>query len=150
MQVWNVLHAALWKIQDAKIYHLRTIPQRCRAISSQLRHASTIEKKLVKQQYLLHTSSQYGELWPTNDWDRLASLGHPSKYERIWHLGFVIFAIWSTAFNRGRHIHSAGQPLCLASANILVEVTICVLTHQTDRQPFNGLFSRSTHVSRHQ
>jgi len=23
-------------------------------------------KKLVKQQYLLHVSSQYGELWPTN------------------------------------------------------------------------------------
>jgi len=25
-----------------------------------------LEKKLVKQQYLLHMSSQYGELWPTN------------------------------------------------------------------------------------
>jgi len=23
-------------------------------------------KKLVKQRYLLHTSPQYGELWPTN------------------------------------------------------------------------------------
>jgi len=35
-------------------------------ISSQLRHISTIGKKLVKQQYLLQTSSQYGELRPTN------------------------------------------------------------------------------------
>ena len=31
--------------------------QLCRAISSQLRHVSTIGKKLVKQQYLLHMSS---------------------------------------------------------------------------------------------
>ena len=40
----------------AKNRHLGTIPQLCRAISSQLRHISTIGKKLVKQQYL-HISS---------------------------------------------------------------------------------------------
>ena len=33
------------------------IAQLCRAASSQLRHVSTIEKKLFKQQYPLHTSS---------------------------------------------------------------------------------------------
>jgi len=47
------------------------------------------EKKLVKQQYFLHMSSQYGELRPTNGWDRLANLGHPSKFQRVSHLGFV-------------------------------------------------------------
>ena len=31
------------------------------------------EKKLVEQQYLLHMSSQYGELWPTNGCDRFVS-----------------------------------------------------------------------------
>ena len=36
----------------AKNRHLGTIAQLCRAISSQLRHVSTIGKKLVKQQYL--------------------------------------------------------------------------------------------------
>jgi len=46
--------------------HLRTIAQLCRAMSSQLRHISTIGKELVKQQYLLHMSAQYGELRPTN------------------------------------------------------------------------------------
>jgi len=46
----------------AKNRHLRTTAQICRAISSQLRHVSTIGKKLVKWQYLLHTSSQYGPL----------------------------------------------------------------------------------------
>ena len=46
----------------AKNRHLGTIAQLCRAISSQLRHISTIGKKLVKQQYILHVSPQYGEL----------------------------------------------------------------------------------------
>jgi len=46
----------------AKDRHLRTITQLCPAISLQLRHVSTIGKKLVKQQYLLHMSSQYGKL----------------------------------------------------------------------------------------
>ena len=39
---------------------------------------------------LLHMSSQYGELRPTNGWDQLASLGHLSKFQRVSrHLGFV-------------------------------------------------------------
>jgi len=53
-------------MQDAKKLpknnHLSTIVQLCWAISLQLRHVSTIGKKLIKQQYLLHMSSQYGEL----------------------------------------------------------------------------------------
>jgi len=66
--------------KSPKIGHLGTIAQLCRAISSQLRHLSTIGKKLVKQQYLLHMSPQYGELWPTNGYDRLAGLGTPSYF----------------------------------------------------------------------
>jgi len=50
----------------AKNRHLGTIAQLCRAISSQLRHLSTSEKKLVKQRYALHMSTQYGERRPTN------------------------------------------------------------------------------------
>ena len=48
-------HGSL-QIQDAKNRHLGTIAQLCRAIPSQLRHVSTIGKKLVNQQYLLHMS----------------------------------------------------------------------------------------------
>jgi len=48
-----------------------------------------IRKKLVKQQYLLHMSSQYGELWPTNGWDRLTSLGHPCKFQLVLRLGSI-------------------------------------------------------------
>ena len=44
------------QIQDAKNRHFGTIAQLCRAVSSQLRHVSTIGKQLVKQQYLLYMS----------------------------------------------------------------------------------------------
>jgi len=44
---------------------LGTIAQLYQAISSQLRHVSTIGEKLVKQQYVLQMSPQYSELWPT-------------------------------------------------------------------------------------
>jgi len=64
-------------IKSPEIRHLDTITQLCRAVSLQLRHVSTIGKKLVKQQYLLHMSSQYGKLRPTNGWDRFRSLGQP-------------------------------------------------------------------------
>jgi len=82
------------EMQDPKNRHLGTIGQLCRAISLQLRHVSTIGKKLVKQQYLLHMSShsQYGELWPTRGWDHFVSLGQPSKFQRVSCFGFVTAA----------------------------------------------------------
>jgi len=51
-------------------------------------------KKPVKLQYLPHThvphtSLQYGELQHTSAGDLLASLGHPSKFQRVLHLGSV-------------------------------------------------------------
>ena len=61
----------------------------CRTVSSQLRNISTIGKKLVKQQYVLHTSPEYGELRPINSWDLLVSLGHPSKFQWVSRLCFV-------------------------------------------------------------
>jgi len=76
-----------------------TIAQLCWAISSQLRHISTTWKKLVKQQYLIDMSSHYGELQPTNGWDRLASLGHPSKFQPVLRLGF---STAPTLFVRGQ------------------------------------------------
>jgi len=46
-------------------------------------------RKNVKQQYFLHMFLQYGEGRPTNGWDRLASFGHPNKFQRVSRLGFV-------------------------------------------------------------
>ena len=61
-------------------------------------------RKKLKQQYL-HMSSQYGELRPTNSWERLASLGHCCKFQRVSGLGFVAAA---TSL-------APGQPNCARS-----------------------------------
>jgi len=74
---------------DAKNRHLGTIAQICWAIFSQLRHASTIGIKLVKQQYLPHMSLQYGELRPTSGWDCFVSSGHPGKFQWVSRLDSV-------------------------------------------------------------
>jgi len=137
MQVWNVLHAARWKCRTQKIaknspsaHHRTTLS----AISLQLRHGSTIEKKLVKQQCLPHMSSQYGELQLTSGWDLLSSLGHPNTFQRVSHLGCVIarhsrrqpnFA----ALNRGRQLYLAGRPSGWALAHILVVTVLCSVVH---------------------
>jgi len=73
----------------AKNCHLGTIAQLCRAISSQLRHVLTIGEKLVKQQYVLQMSPQYGELRPTSGWDHFVSLGHHTKFQLVSRLGSV-------------------------------------------------------------
>ena len=59
-------------------------------------------KNLVKQQCLLHMSSQYGELRLTSGWDRSGSLGHPSYFQRVSRLGSVTV----------RHFSSGRQPNC--------------------------------------
>ena len=109
----------------AKNRHLGTMAQLCQAISLQLRHVSTIGKKLVKQQYLLHMLPQYGVLRSTRGWDRFGSLGHPSYFQRLPRLGSVT-ARQSTserrpnfaALNRGRHLCLAGRPSRWALAHI--------------------------------
>ena len=74
--------------KSPKIRHLGTIAQLCRTISSQLRHVSTIGKNLLNSNMSsLHMSLQYGELRLTSGWDLLASLGHPSKFQRVLRLG---------------------------------------------------------------
>jgi len=57
-------------------------------------------KNLVKQHYLLHVSSQYGELWPTNGWDRFVSLGHPPQQIST---GFACWRRRSTEVNQTLH-----------------------------------------------
>jgi len=108
-----------------KIRHVGTIAQLCGPISLQLRHVSTIGKKLVEQQYLLYMPSQYRELQPTSSWDLLVSLGYPSKFQQVSHLGSITARHSSSgrqpnfaALNRGRHLYSAGWPSRWALANI--------------------------------
>jgi len=105
MHVWNVLHAACWKYRTQtlrKNSHLCTTTQLCRAISSQLRHVSTVGNKPVKQQYLLQMSLQYGVLRTTSGWDLLASCGTPAHFKfstgfASWQCYCMVVQQWASA-----------------------------------------------------
>ena len=75
--------------KSPKIRHQGTIAQLCRAISSQLRHVSTIEKNLLNSNISSTHLHNIVNFWPNNSWDLLATLGHPSKFQLISRLGFV-------------------------------------------------------------
>jgi len=91
MQVWNVLHAARWKYRMQKIVENLPSAHHRTTLSGYIftTKARIGSQKKLKQQYLLHISSQYGKLWPTSGWDRFGSLGHPSNFQRVSRLGFV-------------------------------------------------------------
>jgi len=74
---------------------------------------------------------KYGELWPTSGWGHFASLGHPSKFQRLSRLGSVTARYSSSGrqpnfsvLNKGRHLYPARRPSRWASAHILVIICI--------------------------
>ena len=92
MQVWNLLHTASWKHRTQKSrqkspsgHHRTTLSGYIFATKAHIDN----RKKLVKQQYVLHMSPQYGELWPTSGWERFTSLGYPCKFPLVLCLGSV-------------------------------------------------------------
>jgi len=108
--------------KSPKNRHLRTIVQLCRAISSQLRHVSTIRKKdLLSSNIssrLSHNMTNFGllaaEIGPVV-WGTPANLNsvtarHSSSGRQ------PNFA----ALNRGHHLYSAGRTSCWALAHVLV------------------------------
>ena len=87
-----MLHVARWNFRTQKLHKKLTSTPHCTTLSGYIfASKACIDnwKKLVKQQYLLHMSSQYGERWPTDGWDQLVSLAHPSKFQRVSGAGFV-------------------------------------------------------------
>ena len=92
-------------------------------------------EKLVKQQYLLHMSPQYGELRPTSSWDRLVNLGHACKFQRVLRLGSFTARHsgserqpYFAALNRGCHLYSAGRPSRWALSHLLVYLLLLIGT----------------------
>ena len=111
----------------AKNRYLGTITQLCRAISSQLRHVSTIGKKLLSSNMSSRCPPRYGELRPTSGWDWSGSLEHPYKFQRLSRLGSITARQSSSerqpnfaALNRGRHLCLSWRPSRWALAHILV------------------------------
>jgi len=77
-------------------------------------------------------SSQYGELRPTNGWDRFGSLGHPGYFQRLPRLGSVTARQSSSErqpnfaeLNRGRHLCSARRPSRWVLAHISSLHCVC-------------------------
>jgi len=96
-----VLHAARYKYRTqkwCKNRHLLTIAQLCRAISSQLRHVSTIGKKLLSSNMSSACSHNMLNVGPL----AAGSLRHPCKFQRVSRLCSVT----------ARHSSSGRQPNC--------------------------------------
>jgi len=98
----------------AKNRHLGTIPQLCRAISSQLRYVSTIGKNLLSSNISStcpHNMANFGPLAA-----EIVSLvwGTPGNFNgfrvlaAFLHGTLVVGVSQTAAFNRGRHLYSAG------------------------------------------
>ena len=129
MQFWNVLRVARWKVKihDAKIAQKFVIwsPSH-NFVGLCLCNCGTYRQseKLVRQQYLPYMSPQYGELWPTSGWDPFVSVGTPGNFNGVRILaallhGTIVVGVSQTAaFNRGRHLYSAGRPSRWALAHI--------------------------------
>ena len=107
----NVLHAARWKYRTQK-RHFGTIAQICWAISSELRHLSTIGKNLLD----IDTSStcpdntvNFGLLTA----EICVSFRHPCKFQRVSRLGSVT----------ARHSSSGRQPAKLCGVEQRVPPT---------------------------
>jgi len=113
--------------KSPKIRHLGTIAQLCQAISSQLRHVSTIGKKNLlngnTSSTCPHNMANFGPLtaeigllvWGTpanfNGFPVLAALLHGTP---------VVSVSQTVAVNRGRHLFWAGRPSHWALAHILL------------------------------
>jgi len=105
--------------------HLCTITQLCQAISSQLRHLSTVGKKLLKSSVsptCPHNMVNFGPLTAEICW---RVWGHPSKFQRVSCLGSITAQHSSSGrqpdfavLNRVRHLHSAGRSSRWALARI--------------------------------
>jgi len=84
MQVWNLLHVALWKHRTQKSHqklpsghHRTTLSGYIFATKAHIDN----QNKLVKQQYLLHVSPQYGVLGPLAAEIGLPVWGTPANFD---------------------------------------------------------------------
>ena len=123
MQVWNVLLAARCKYKTQR--SRQKSPSGHHRITSSGYIFATMaridnRKTLVKQQYLLHMSLQYGELRPTSAWLRsVGEFGAPLQIST----GFASWQRYCTASSSGRQPNFAalnrGRHLCSAVSYIV-------------------------------
>jgi len=121
MQVWNVLHAALWKYRMQKwckkspSAHHHTTLSGC--IFTTKAYINSRKKNLLNSNMSStcpHNMVNFAK--PTNGWDRFGSLGHPNKFQRISHLAFVSAATSLTG----------GQPNFAQCSAVSWAGTLCI------------------------
>ena len=121
----------------AKNRHLGTIAQLCRAISSQLRHVSTIGKKNLLSSNIFSRCphmANFGPLTAEIDpvvWGTPANFNGFRVLESLLHGTLYSSALqpYFAALNRWRHLYSAGRPTRWALATFLV--VLCFLFSKT-------------------
>jgi len=123
-----VRHAARckYRTQNIAIFSFYTIAQLCRAVSSKLRHVSTIGKNTLNTD----TSSTYPRnmvnfclltaeiCWRV--WGTPANFNGFGVLAALLHGPLVVGVSQTAALNRERHLYQAGQPSRWALAYILV------------------------------
>jgi len=103
--------------------------QLCWAISSQLRHISTIGKNLLNNNISPTSPHNMVNFGPLTAEMRLGVWGTPTNFNGFRVLAVLLHgALWRqpnfAALNRGHHRYSAGRPCRWALADILVVVII--------------------------
>ena len=120
----------MWLVGDAelktspKTSHLGTIAQLCQAISSPLRHVSTIRKNLLSSNIsstcphnTVNFSPLAAEIDPVVWASQLISMGLAS-WQHYCTASSSGRQPYFAALNRGRHLYSAGRPSRWALAHI--------------------------------
>jgi len=110
MNVWNVRHAARCKYRTQKNRHFGTTAQLCRALSSQLRHVSTIGKNLLNtdtSSTCPHNMVNVGLLtaeicWRV--WGTAANFNGFRILAALLHGTLVVGVSQTAVLNRGHHL----------------------------------------------
>ena len=126
MCCWRLVGYAECK-KVAQNRHLGTIAQLCRAVSSQLRHVSTIGKNLLTINMSSTCPHNMGNFGPLAAEIGSVVWGTPANVNRFRVLAAFCARHSSSgrqpnfaALNRGRHLYSTGRPSRWALAHILV------------------------------
>jgi len=125
MHVWNVLHAARWKYRTQKWrknsssgHHRTTLSGYIFATPARI---NSRKKKLVSSSRRPHNMVNFGLLAAeivSLVWGTPANFSGFHVLAALLHGTLVVSISQTAAFNRGRHLYSAGRPSCWALAHI--------------------------------
>jgi len=130
--------------------HLGTISQLCRAVSSQLRHVSTIGKNLLNSNtssICAHNMVNFDPLTAEICWQ---VWGTPKNFNGsrvlvvLLHGTPVVCVSQTAALNRVRHLYSAGRPSRWELAHI--SSLIIAMTAKVKRWPLDSLLGGLSHL----